>query len=201
MTVFYSEADFLLYQSLLKSAADRHGLTVLAYCLMPNHVHLIVEPSHPAALSRALGAAHRQFAEILHRREKWSGHLWQARFYSCPLDALHLMRAVRYVLLNPVRAGLVAEAKSWRFSSARVHLLGEPDALVSPGALLDRIEDWTSLLLAPVGEDELESVRRVTRAGRLRPAAPRGRLWRRLSPENRQEAAGDGPNETCPRSR
>lgn len=182
MTVFFSEADFLLYQSILQRASDRHGLKVLAYCLMPNHVHLIVEPSHPAALSRALGAAHRRYAEILHRREGWSGHLWQARFYSCPLDALHLLRAVRYVLLNPVRAGLVGEASAWRFSSARAHLLGEQDRLVPLAALRDRVENWAALLGSPAGEDELESIRNVTRAGRLRPAALRGRPWRESGP-------------------
>jgi putative transposase len=187
MTVFYSEADFVLYQQLLRKAADRHGLAVLAYCLMPNHVHLIVEPSHPAAMSKALGAAHRQFAEILHRRERWSGHLWQARFYSCPLDALHLLHAVRYVLLNPVRAGLVGEPTAWKFSSARAHLYGEADALVSPGPLRSRIDDWSSLLELPVQHDELESIRRVTRAGRLHPAAPMGRPWRQTEPEDRRE--------------
>ena len=181
MTVFYSEADFVLYQSLLRKAADRHGLAVLAYCLLPNHVHLIVEPTHPSAMSKALGAAHRQFAEILHRRERWSGHLWQARFFSCPLDALHLWRAVRYVLLNPVRARLVGDATEWRFSSARAHLLGESDPLVSPDSLRGRIDDWTSLIGSPVEPEELDSIRTATRAGRLYPAAPRGRPWRRLS--------------------
>jgi putative transposase len=188
MTVFFSEADFLLYRALLRRAADRNGLAILAYCLMPNHVHLIVEPTHPAAMSKALAAAHRQFAEVLHRRERWSGHLWQARFHSCPLDALHLLRAVRYVLLNPVRAGIVSEATAWRFSSARAHLLGEPDVLVAPGSLRDRIDDWNSLLDAPVGDDELESIRRVTQAGRLRPAAPRGRPWRGPTPPHQVEA-------------
>ena len=177
MTVFHSETDFVLYRALLRRSADRHGLAVLAYCLMPNHVHLIVEPSHPWAMSKALGAAHRQFAEIVHRREGWSGHLWQARFYSCPLDALHLLRAIRYVLLNPVRAGLVDEPTAWKFSSARAHVLREPDALASPEFLRGRIEDWSSLLGQPVGQDELQSIRTVTRAGRLRPAAPRGRPW------------------------
>lgn len=177
MTVFHAEADYVLYRSLLRKAADRHGLTILAYCLMPNHVHLIVEPSHPSAMARALGTAHRRFAEIVHRRERWSGHLWQARFYSCPLDPFHLLRAVRYVLLNPVRAGLVEEPTAWKFSSARAHLLETRDRLVSPRALRDRIDDWPTLLARPVEEEELETIRKVTRAGRLHPAARLGRPW------------------------
>lgn len=183
MTVFHAEADYFLYQSLLRKAADRHGLTILAYCQMPNHVHLIVEPSHPAAMARALGTAHRRFAEIVHRREQWSGHLWQARFYSCPLDPIHLLRAVRYVLLNPVRAGLVEEPAAWRFSSARVHLRGARDRLVAPRALRDRIDDWPTLLALPVREEELETIRKVTRAGRLRCAARLGRPWGRATTE------------------
>jgi putative transposase len=93
--------------------------------------------------------------------------LWANRFYSCPLDDPHLWKAAKYVELNPVRAGLVAQAEDWPWSSARRHALGEPDELLSvqrpfPGA----IEDWAGWLREGLSDEEVEMLRRHTRTGR-----------------------------------
>jgi putative transposase len=114
---------------------------------------------------------HQRYAWRLHRREQWTGHLWQQRFYSCPLDETYLLRAVRYVLLNPVRAGLVERAEDWPLSSLRSHLGAGRDELVDPEPLDHRIEDWTALLREPPSAAELESIRRRTRYGRALPEA------------------------------
>jgi putative transposase len=105
---------------------------------MPNHVHLILVPSTPEGLGRALGETHRRYSAVVNARLRVTGHLFQSRFGSVVMDEDHLMAAARYVALNPVRARLAARADDWRWSSARAHLLGEDDGLVACRPLLDR---------------------------------------------------------------
>jgi putative transposase len=119
--VFFADADYRLYLALLARRATPAGVEVLAYCLMPNHVHLLVVPATAEALARLFRSLHSHYAELVNAREGWTGHLWQQRFQSFPMDARHLRAALFYVLLNPVRAGLVEEATSWAWSSARAH--------------------------------------------------------------------------------
>src|SRR5690606_15343147 len=101
--------------------AAETGLAVWAFCLMTNHVHLLAVPGRADALARGAGLAHRRHAAALNRRHGWTGHLWAGRFFSTPLDEAHLWAAVRYIELNPVRAGLVARAEEWPWSSACAH--------------------------------------------------------------------------------
>ena len=117
-----------------------------AYCLMPNHVHLILVPATEDALARALGETHRRYTGFVNARARWTGHLFQGRFASVVLDDDHLMAAARYVALNPVRAGLVRRPQDWPWSSLAAHLARRDDALVSVMPLLDRLGDVTALV-------------------------------------------------------
>ena len=90
--------------------------------LMPNHVHLIVAPSDEDGLARAIGETHRRYTNFINARARWSGHLFQRRYGSVVMDEDHLIAAVRYVSLNPVRARLVARAEDWPWSSVRASL-------------------------------------------------------------------------------
>ena len=119
--VFRRSADYARYLHLLGKYAEKHGLAVKAYCLMPNHVHLIVVPADAAALAATLKPVHLRYAQELNRRLGVGGVLWQGRFRSCPLDADHYWTAVRYVERNPARAGLAARAEDWPWSSAAAH--------------------------------------------------------------------------------
>jgi putative transposase len=103
---FFSPADYRLYRSLMAEWCGREGVEIWAYCLMPNHVHLIAVPEREDALQRAIGEAHRRYSRAVNLREGWRGHLWQGRFASFPMDQDHLLAAARYVELNPVRAGI-----------------------------------------------------------------------------------------------
>ena len=135
---------------------------------MPNHVHLIVVPRDADGLCSALSGAHQRYTWVVNRRNGWQGHLWQARFYSCPLDDAHLRQAVRYVELNPLRARLVGVPEAWRWSSAAGRVLGRGDELVAgcrPRALAD-IADWSAFLAEGLSEDELERIRSMHRSGR-----------------------------------
>ncbi len=150
MTTFFSDDDYRSYIALLADGCRNAGVEVVAYCLMPNHVHLVLIPSSPASLRNAVATTHRKYAASVNRRQGWSGHLWQARFHSIPLHEDHYVSAVRYVELNPVRARLVAAAWDWRWSSAGARLAAKADELVTAelptafkyvGAWVDFLQD------------------------------------------------------------
>ena len=160
--VFFSDEDYLAYLELLAQWSRQAEMSVWAYCLMPNHVHIIAVPAHEGSLHAALGEAHRRYSRRVNFREGWRGHLWQGRFASFPMDEDHTLRAVRYVELNPVRAKLVQRAPDWRWSSARAHITGAPDTLAETQALAEHIIDWEAYL----EESEMEVFRRHERTGR-----------------------------------
>jgi putative transposase len=151
--IFFEDGDHEVYLDLLAEQARKFGVAVWAYCLMPNHVHLVLKPAHSGDLGHAVGEAHRRYTNFINARGRWTGHLFQSRFASVVLDDLHLIRAVRYVSLNPVRARLVARAEDWKWSSVRAHLAEVDDALVTVQPVLDRIPHLKGLLEADAEED------------------------------------------------
>src|SRR3972149_1254705 len=87
--VFFDEKDYAVYRALLAEQCAAAGVAVWAYCLMPNHVHLILVPSDPSGLQRAVGEAHRRYTRYVNSREDWRGYLWQGGFASFPLGEPH----------------------------------------------------------------------------------------------------------------
>lgn len=164
--VFFGESDYLLYMRLLAEACGKSGTHVLAYCLMPNHVHFLMVPQAEDGLRATFGEAHRRYTCHINIREGWRGHLWQERFHSTVLDETHLRVAARYVELNPVRAGLCAHPGQWPWSSATAHIRGRDDMLVRVAPMLERISDWQGFLQSAHQEAELEKLRRHARTGR-----------------------------------
>jgi putative transposase len=163
---FLEASDYNLYRDLLAEACQKHGVAIWAYCLMPNHVHLIAVPESAEALGRALARAHRRYTTWINRRQGWRGFLWQGRFGSFPMDDLHLRAAVGYILLNPVRAGLAPSVGAWPYSSWAAHSAGSPDALVDPASLARAVGSVDRLLELRLGVEQLESFRRHTTSGR-----------------------------------
>jgi putative transposase len=164
--VFFSDADYAYYLRRLGEGCRKAGVAVWAYCLMPNHVHLVLVPSDEDGLRAALGEAHRRYSSLVNAREGWRGYLWQGRFASAPMDDRHLMAAARYVELNPVRAGLVARPEGWAWSSARAHLAGRDDAVVAVRPLLERVEDWAAFLGEGLEDEDRAAIRAAERTGR-----------------------------------
>jgi len=146
--IFFEDGDHEIYRDLLAEQARKAGVEVWAYCLMPNHVHLILTPSTELGLARAVGEAHRRYTNFINARGRWTGHLFQRRFGSVVMDEGHLAAAALYVALNPVRARLVRRAADWSWSSARAHLARQDDDLVSVKPLLDRMPDFAEQLEA-----------------------------------------------------
>lgn len=163
---FFNEADYTAYLELTAEWCGRFGVVVWAYCLMPNHVHLIVVPESEDGLRRGIGEAHRRYSRRINFREGWRGHLWQGRFASFPMDERYLMLAVRYVELNPVRAKLCRAPWRWRWSSAAAHVAGRNDSLVDVSPLLERVDDWRAYLASGLSNEEANLLRGHERTGR-----------------------------------
>lgn len=150
--VFFEPADRQHYLQLLQTHSRAQGLEVWAYCLMTNHVHLVVVPRQPQALVQTMSRTHWHYARHVNFRLGWRGYLWQGRFGSVVLDEAHLLAAVRYVERNPVAAGLVPQAADYPWSSARAHIQGTPDPVLSRCVLQDQIPDWARFLADPADD-------------------------------------------------
>ena len=139
---FFSDGDYRAYLALMIEWTAKFRMEVWAYCLMPNHVHLVVVPSSSDSLARGIGEAHRRYTRRVNFREGWCGHLWQGRFASYVMDEKHLMAAARYIEQNPVKAGLSERAEDWPWSSAAAHVAGRGDALADGDWLRERTAGW-----------------------------------------------------------
>jgi putative transposase len=196
--VFFREDDYAAYLALLAEGCRDAGVAVWAYCLMPNHVHLILVPRDADGLRAALGETHRRYTRHVNAREGWRGYLWQGRFASFPMDERHLLACARYVELNPVRARLVRRARDWRWSSARAHHAGTDDALASVRPLLDLVPDWAEFLRTAPEEGDYDAIRKAERTGRpLGAAAFTARLEKRLDRPLARRKPGPKPKEAA----
>jgi len=163
---FFRNDDYEAYIDLMSTWCAKHMVEIWAYCLMPNHVHLIAVPDTKDGLCRAIGEAHRRYTRRVNFREGWRGYLWQGRFSSFPMDDEYLFRAARYVEMNPVRAGLVDRPEEYRWSSAASHLEGRDDRLVRASALLERSIDWREYLYEREDDRIITELHRKARTGR-----------------------------------
>lgn len=165
--IFFEDGDQEIYRDLLAEQRRKAEVEVWAYCLMPNHVHLIATPQEPGALAKAVGATHLRYTRMINRRERWTGYLWQGRFASFLMDNDHLLACARYVGLNPVRAALTARASDWPWSSVRAHLDGQRDLLLTPEPLAERLGGrMAGFFDVDVQEEALRRLRRASSTGR-----------------------------------
>jgi len=163
---FFCDDDYRSYISLMSEWCGKLNVEIWSYCLMPNHIHLIAVPASEGGLRRAVGEAHRRYTRLINFREGWCGHLWQGRFSSFVMDEDYLIAAARYIELNPVRAGLCADAGEYAWSSAAAHLCGSDDELVKVEPLLGLVDDWKGLLSGEIVEKQAEEIRSHEKTGR-----------------------------------
>jgi len=164
--VFFESGDAEFYLSLLHAYSRNWQVAVVAYCLMPNHVHLVLVPADVHGMHRALKAVHSQYAQRINRMRDITGHLWQGRYRSSPLDTNHFLNAVRYIERNPVAAGLVVRAEDYAWSSAAAHCgLREDRMLASAHRLiaLGGITHWSAWLAREVPEECRSNLQRNER--------------------------------------
>jgi putative transposase len=181
---FFRESDRTVYLSYLRRFAPLSGCVVHAYCLMSNHVHLLVTPQAAdacAALMKRLGQHYVQFVNRAHGR---TGTLWEGRFRSCvAASERYVLACYRYIELNPVRAGMVSDPREYRWSSHRANAQGEDVGLLAPHAayiaLADsdarRVIEYRGLFDGALDARLLDEIRSATRNGRVLGAAPKPR--------------------------
>lgn len=120
--IFIDDDDRRKYLSFLQLESQRHGLEILGFCLMPNHIHVIGLPKAPQSMAQVFKYVNMKYAQYFHRRtQAGAGHLWQGRFFSCVMDESYLVACARYIERNPVRARMVQRPSDWPWSSARIH--------------------------------------------------------------------------------
>jgi putative transposase len=166
--VFFDDEDRQTYLKLLAGYARKHALQILAYCLMDNHVHLLAVPETETALARGIGLTNQVYTQYLNRKLNQSGRVWQNRFFSCVVENEQYLWAVaRYIERNPLKVGLAKSAEGYRWSSAKSHLTGADDAVLSSTSWLDPSERAAYSEFVLDENDEVdEAIRKATRTGR-----------------------------------
>ena len=171
--VFFDDQD---YAAFLKAVADlkqRRPFEFYGYCLMPNHVHLLIRPLE-TPISRIMQSLLVSHTQRYHRYHHGGGHVWQGRFKSPVIqDDDHLLTVLRYIEANPLRAGMVEAAGDYRWSSFPAHGLGRPDPLLDPITVYEslaktpatRRRRWTALVHQTPSDEELAALRRSTQTG------------------------------------
>jgi putative transposase len=191
--VFFTDCDREVYLDTFFDYAARYSLRVWGYCLMSNHVHFVVVPEREHSLARVFGRTHSDYARYANLVRHRCGHFWQARFYSCALDAHHARQALAYVERNPVRAALVDKAEEYQWSTAAAHCLEDPlDGRLDLEEWRRDFtgERWREALRVGLREEALEErIREATRRGCPLAARGRSNFFRRgAKPPERQRA-------------
>lgn len=163
---FFEDQDYRSYLALLTDLKPDCNVKIWAYCLMPNHVHMIAVPHETQSLSKFFGIAHHRYAQRINKAHEWRGHLWQERFFSVVMDERHTLAAIRYVELNPVRAGLCRKPEEWEWSSVHFHSGRKIDPIVDESPVCEQIMDWRGFLAQHDPSDFANSLRRQTNTGR-----------------------------------
>ena len=167
-TVFFDNEDRQTYLKLLAGYAHKHALQIWAYCLMDNHVHLLIVPETETALARGIGLTNQVYTQYLNRKLNQSGRIWQNRFFSCVVENEQYLWAVaRYIERNPLKVGLAKNAEDYPWSSAKAHLTGSDDPVLSSPSWLDPPERnaYAGFVFAEdIAMDD--GIRRATRTGR-----------------------------------
>jgi REP-associated tyrosine transposase len=167
---FFRVADYREYLALLGEWCPRHGTKIWAYCLMPNHVHLVLVPENVEGLARPVGEVHRRYSRMINFRKNWRGYLWQGRFLSYPMDDAYLLAATRYIERNPVKAGLTESPEEWPWSSAADHITGRRGGLAEGEWLGEVLEiagcTWGEYLREPDQPDLVVELDKRERTGR-----------------------------------
>lgn len=165
--VFFCDGDYVAYLKFISAALEESETEIWAYCLMPNHVHLVAVPKTVDGLYRLFKEAHVRYTRRINKREGWQGHLWQERFNSSVMDENYLLATVRYDELNPVRANLCSRPEDWPWSSVHAHMRGEDDRLVTVKPMLDLVNgSWHSYLGYEDSEEIINQIRKHNNTGR-----------------------------------
>ncbi len=166
--IFFEKNDRKQYMTLLKKYAEKWNSPVMAYCLMSNHVHLLIKPGSEESLFKMMQGLTLCYTQHINRTYGRTGRLWESRYHSCIVDQeKHLWAVARYIEQNPVRVGMVKRAEDYPYSSARAHVNGSEDAVLGEDLFShDRRRDYILLLWSDIPQKEFERLRYATKTGR-----------------------------------
>ena len=164
--IFATDQDYKEYLQLVAEGCEEAKVKIVAYCLLPKQVQMILVPTSAKALRQALGEAHRRFTRAVNMRRSREGGLFRSRFSSFPMDKESLSLCARYVETAPARAKVTPKVKEWRWSSAGAHLKGKNDGTVDVKPVLDEAKDWKTALATPFTSAELKSIGASEHTGR-----------------------------------
>jgi putative transposase len=168
--VFRTDSQRRAYLDLLAEHAAANRLRILSYCLMTNHVHIVALPETGGSMANSFRHAHGRFSQYWNTEQRRTGHLWQNRYYSCPVEESMAGRVISYVESNPVRAGIVERAEDFEWSSARAHVGG-----AAYPAILDQqwwearwsVVEWQTFMIESIASaEDLRALREATYTGR-----------------------------------
>ncbi len=160
---FFGPDDYNAYLQLLRAWSRRHAVRIVCYC---QTTHTPSQSRSEQSLARAFGTCHERYTRAINTRKGWSGYLWQGRFRSYPMDERYMLAAARYILNNPVKAGLTQACVDWQFSSARCHLSGSSDGLTDVRPLNRLVDDWPAFLATPLDDDVEQTLEKHFNTGR-----------------------------------
>ncbi|NLO92260.1 MAG: transposase, partial [Elusimicrobia bacterium] len=161
--IFRNNKDRQQYLTFLREYSAKFGCSLLAYCLMSNHVHFIAVPERANALSLTFSRTHMRYSQYFNKKLKANGHLWQGRFYSCILDNKHLMTAAKYVERNPVRARMTNTPMDWEWSSNRNNTSGKTKLFQY---INSTPEEWKAYTAQADSPEIADNIRLHTRTGK-----------------------------------
>ena len=167
-TVFFDDEDRQTYLKLLANYTQKHHVQIWAYCLMDNHIHLLAVPETESSLSRGIGLTNQMYTQYLNRKLEQSGRIWQNRFFSCVVENEQYLWAVaRYIERNPLKPGMAASVEDYRWSSAKAHVKGTQDSVLSADSWLSPQERSAYAAFVCLEDDETDNIiRRATKSGR-----------------------------------
>ena len=140
--VFFSDSDCARYLNTFREYAERRNISLHAYCIMTNHTHLLVSATEQGALSACMQELGRKFVSTTNRLRSRRGGLWEGRFYAGYLEPEgYLLRCMRYIELNPVRAKMVANAGGYRWSSFSANATGRENVMITPHPVYQKLGD------------------------------------------------------------
>ncbi len=164
--VFSDEKDMLVYLGLLKKYTEKWVCPVLAYCLMPDHVHLLVKPREDSSLAKTMQGITLCYTQYSNKKYNKSGRLWESRYYSCIVDKEnYLWTVARYIEQNPIRSGIVDKEEEYPYSSARAHITGMADKVLGEEIFGEEgRREYVDFLHSHVSDEEINKIRYSTRS-------------------------------------
>ena len=168
--VFFAEKDYSNYLAYLQNACRRYCVAVHAYVLMTNHVHLLMTPENAEGISRVMQSLGRRYVQYINKKYLRTGTLWEGRHKACPVECdSYFLTCMRYIELNPVRAGMVDHPAGYRWSSYRVNALSESDLFVTPHLTYlalgnnssKRLDAYHRLFEWPIADTDIDRIRKA----------------------------------------